>query len=108
MLETSAIPIAAISKDLLLQVGISIGMFATVFLFVKALLSHPGKPVVSPQREAALATGHSDRRTLFEKPATRLLMWPLLAMAHRLAAPRFKAKLQATLVSAGSPEYYTA
>ena len=83
-------------------------MFATVFLFVKALLSHPGKPVVSPQREAALATGHSDRRTLFEKPATRLLMWPLLAIAHRLAAPRFKAKLQATLVSAGSPEYYTA
>jgi len=105
---TLAIPLAAVSMDLLLQVGLSVGMFVTVFLFVRALLSHPGKVTVSPQREAALATGHSDRRTLFERPVTRQLMWPLLAIAHRLAAPRFKAKLQATLVSAGSPEYYTA
>jgi tight adherence protein C len=91
-----------------IDLGLSILMFATVFLFVRGLLGHPGKVTVSPQREAALATGHTDRRTLFEKPISRTLMWPLLALAHGLSAPRLKDRLRATLVSAGSPEYYTA
>ena len=103
---TTTIVLAEI-PDWSIQLGLSLLMFVTVFMFVRSLLSHPGKVVVSPQREAALATGHTDRRTLFEKPLSRQLMWPLLAIAHRLAAPKLKQKLQATLVSAGSPEYYT-
>ena len=108
MLEMATpIPLADILAGPAMQVALSVGMFVAIFMFVRALLSHPGKVTVSPQREAALATGHTDRRTLFEKPVARLFMWPLLAMAHRLAAPNLKRKLQGTLVAAGSPEYYT-
>ena len=90
------------------DVVISALLFAAVLLWVIAIFSQPGRVRMSAQREAALATGHSDRRTVFERPALRPLMWLLLAIAHRLAMPRAKGWLHRTLVSAGSPEFYTA
>ena len=90
------------------DVGISTGLFVVVVLLLVVLFSQPGRIKVSPQREAALATGHLDRRTLFESPVFQPLMWLLLALSHRLAIPNVKAWMRRRLVAAGSPEFYTA
>jgi tight adherence protein C len=87
---------------------ISAALFGAVLLFVYAIFSQPGRIRMSPQREAAIATGHTDRRTLFEVPVLRPVLWLLLVLAHRLAVPRVKRWLRRTLVAAGSPKYYTA
>ena len=89
-------------------IALSIGMFAAVFLLACAVFSQPGEIRMSAQREAAIATGHTDRKTVFEQPLLRPLLWMLLILAHRLAIPRAKARLARTLVAAGSPKYYTA
>ena len=90
-----------------LRVGLSIGVFVSVFLFIYAIFSQPGKIHMSAQREAAIATGHTDRSTAFEQPLLRPALWMLLVLAHRLAMPKAKARLARTLVAAGSPKYYT-
>ncbi|MDY6913611.1 MAG: type II secretion system F family protein [Planctomycetota bacterium] len=87
---------------------LSAGLFASVFTLIVAVFSQPGKVELSPQREVALATGHTDRRTVFEEPVLQPGMWLLLSVSHRLAIPRAKQWLGRTLVAAGSPNYYTA
>jgi len=89
------------------DVAISIGIFASVVLLVSAVFSQPGRIHMSPEREAALATGHTDRRTVFESRTLRPLMWVLLAVAHRLAVPRTKRWLRGKLVATGNEDYYT-
>jgi len=89
-------------------VAISAGIFIAVVVFVATLFGQGGKVMLSPQREAAIATGHTDRKTAFEKPVIRTLLWVLLAASHRLAMPRAKNWIRRTLVAAGSPNYYTA
>jgi len=90
-----------------LTVALSIGIFASVFLFIYAIFSQPGEIHMSAQREAAIATGHTDRSTVFEQAPLRPALWLLLILAHRLAMPKAKARLARTLVAAGSPKYYT-
>jgi len=90
------------------EVFLSIGMFGAVAMTIVAIFSQPGEVKLSPQREAALATGHMDRRTVFERPLLGAFMRLLLAASHRLAMPKFKAWLRRTLVAAGSPNYFTA
>jgi tight adherence protein C len=89
------------------DLGLSAGIFATVFMLVTAVFGQPGEIRVSPQREAALATGAADRKTVFEMTLIRPIMWMLLMLAHRLAMPRLKGWLRRKLVAAGSPNYYT-
>jgi len=89
------------------DVLISIGMFLSVLLLIVAVFRYGSKPQLSPQREAAIATGHTDRRTVFENPVMGPVMWLLLGVAHRLPAPRLKEWLRRTLISAGSPNLYT-
>jgi len=89
--------------DLLL----SAGLFAAVVCLVLAVFAQGGEIHISAQRQAAIATGHTDRRTVFENALLGPLMWLLLAVGHRLAMPRAKRWLQRTLVAAGSPNYYT-
>lgn len=89
------------------DVVISFGLLVTVFLLVVAVFGQGGEIHMSPQREAALATGHTDRKTVFENTYLRPIMWILLVMSHRLAMPKAKKWLQRTLVAAGSPNYYT-
>lgn len=89
------------------DVALWVGIFASVTLLILAVFSQPGRVQISPQREVALATGHTDRRTVFEQPGLRALMWLLLALSHRLAMPRLKQWLRRKLVAAGSPNYYT-
>jgi tight adherence protein C len=86
---------------------ISICAFGAVALGVVAIFSQPGQVKLSPQREAAIATGHLDRRTVFENPVFRPFLWILLSVAHHLRMPRVKAFLRRQLVSAGSPNFYT-
>jgi len=88
--------------------ALSIGIFASVAMLVLAIFSQGGEIRLSPQREVALSTGHTDRRTAFENAVLRPLLWLLLAAAHRLAMPRVKAWLSRQLIVAGSPHYYTA
>ena len=87
---------------------LSAGLFVAVVLLIVAVFSQPGRIQLSAQREAALATGHSDRRTVFEWPLLQPIMWLLLAVSHRLAVPKTKAWMRRTLVASGNPEFYTA
>ncbi len=89
------------------DVLLSIGLFVSVLLLVLSVFSQPGDIQVSPERMAAIATGHTDRRTVFEHPMLRPIMWLLLTVAHRLAMPKTKNWLRRTLIAAGSPNYYT-
>ena len=89
------------------DVGLSVGLFVFVFLLVIGIFSQGGKVHMSPQREAALATGHLDRKTVFENPYLRPLMWLLLMASYRLSADKLKQWVHRKLVAAGSPNYYT-
>ncbi|MHC4985356.1 MAG: type II secretion system F family protein [Planctomycetota bacterium] len=107
--DVNIIELLALSAtDRWMQIGLSIGAFASVFMFVVAIFSQPGDIKMSPQRQAALALGHTDRRTVFERTMMRPIMWILLVMSHRLSVPYLKRWLRSTLTAAGSPEYYTA
>ena len=102
--------LAAISLDMaspVWDVVVSVGLFLSVTLLIVAVFNQPGQIKMSPQREAAILTGHSDRRTLFEQPALRPLMWCLLVINHRLAMPRLKGWVRRTLVYTGNPNFYT-
>jgi tight adherence protein C len=82
-------------------------IFADVTMLVMAIFSQRTVVRLSPEREAAIATGHTDRKTVFETPAIRHLMWFLLNLTHRMALPRFKGWIRRRLVAAGNPDYYT-
>lgn len=91
----------------LFDIGLSLGVFASVTMLVVAIFSQGGTVQVSAQRQAAIATGHSDRKTLFENPYLRPMMWMLLSICHRLAAPRFKQWIGRALMTSGNPNYHT-
>lgn len=103
MLGVVSLPWGANLWDVLLSAGI----FVTVLMLILAVFRQGGEIQISPQREVALATGHTDRRTVFEQPLLRAVMWLLLAVSHRLAIPKAKGWLGRTLIAAGSPNYYT-
>ncbi len=87
--------------------ALSVAMFLSVVLLVYGLFSQPGRIEMSDQRSAALATGHTDRKTLFENPALRPVLWLLLTLAHRFNSPQLKRWVREQLIAAGSPKYYT-
>jgi tight adherence protein C len=87
---------------------ISACLFFTVVLGVVFIFAQPGEIRMSHQRQAAIATGHVDRKTLFESAAIRPVLWLLLLIAHRLNIGGAKAWLRKQLIAAGSPNYYTA
>jgi len=89
------------------QIILSVGVFVTTVLFILGAFGQSGEVEVSAQRQAAIATGHVDRQTVFEKPLLRPLMWLLLGFSQRMSAVRLKKWLRRTLVAAGSPEFYT-
>ena len=89
------------------DVVLSVCILVSVSLFIIAVFSCPGDIRLSPQREAALATGHSDRRTVFESDFIRPIMLVLLSIAHRLHVAKLKEWIRRTLVSAGNPDFYT-
>jgi len=78
-----------------------------VVLLIISVFGQSAEARLSPEREAALATGHTDRKTVFESPVIRHVMWLLLGMAHRLAMPRFKGWVRRRLTATGNPDYYT-
>lgn len=86
---------------------LSVLIVVDIVLLIYSVFGHKAEPKLSPEREAALATGHTDRKTVFETPVIRHLMWLLLGLAHRLAMPRLKAWVRIKLVAAGNPDYYT-
>ena len=89
------------------DIVLSVLLFGAVGLGVAAVFSQPGRAELSPQRQAAIATGHADRKTVFENPLFRPLLWILLSVGHHLNLPRAKEFLRRQLIAAGSPNYYT-
>ena len=89
------------------DVFLSIGIFVSLSMLLVSLFSQSGQVQLSPQREVALATGHLDRRTMFENPYLRGVMWLLLSLCHRVAIPKVKAWIGRNLVAAGNPNYFT-
>jgi tight adherence protein C len=89
------------------DVFLSIGIFVSLSMLLMSLFSQGGQVQLSPQREVALATGHLDRRTMFENPYLRQIMWILLSLCHRIAIPKVKTWIGRNLVSAGNPNYFT-
>jgi tight adherence protein C len=102
----SRMPFYALGQGLW-DVVLSVCILAAVATLVVAMFSHPGKISLSPQREAALATGHSDRKTLFESTVFRPLMLVMLSLTHRLALPGFKRWIRGKLVASGNADFYT-
>ncbi len=50
-----------------LQAFVTVGLAGIVYLLVTTVFGQSGEIQLSPQREAALLTGHDDRSTVFEK-----------------------------------------
>ncbi|MFP4354600.1 MAG: type II secretion system F family protein [Phycisphaerae bacterium] len=90
------------------DLAMSAGVFAAGFLLILSVFNQPGQAKLSPQRAAAIATGHSDRATVFEHTASRPVMWLLLRISHSVNLPRVKGWLARRIVAAGNPNYYTA
>jgi len=89
------------------SVLLSACLFVSVVLAVVALFRSPGEVHVADERAAAIASGQSDRQTVFERPMGRPLMQLLLAVSHRLAMPVAKRWLGRTLIASGNPNWYT-
>jgi tight adherence protein C len=87
---------------------IAAALFFAVVSAIIFIFSQPGEISMSHQRQAAIATGHTDRKTIFENTALRPILWLLLLIAHRLNIGGGKAWLRRKLIAAGSPNYYTA
>jgi tight adherence protein C len=90
-----------------LDAVLSFGLAVVVMAFVMSVFSQPGRVQRSPQREVAIATGHADRRTLFEQPGAQQFMWVLLSLTHSLSMPRLKGWLRRMLIAEGNENYYT-
>lgn len=99
--------VADFIRDYGVDTLLSLAIMAVVAMAVVGVFSQGGKVRISPQRANALATGHTDRRTVFESPILGPLAWVMLAVAHRLRVPRFKKWLGRKLVAAGDPNFYT-
>ena len=89
------------------DIVLSVGVFAVVVMFVIGAFGQTGQVNVSAHRQAAIATGHMDRQTVFEKPLLMPLMWLLLSVSQRIRMTKVKNWMRRTLVAAGSPEFYT-
>jgi tight adherence protein C len=89
------------------DVILSVLILADVAMLIYSIFGQSAQARLSPQREAALATGHTDRKTVFESGVIKHLMWLLLTFTYRMNLPRVKAWVRAKLVAAGNPEYYT-
>jgi len=100
--------LAASAADDVLRVAVAAGLFGAVTTGVIALFGQKGKVELTPERRVALAAGAEDRHTVFESVLIGPIMWLLLIVARRVGLRGFKKRLGATLVAAGSPNYYTA
>ena len=108
MVNVFNINILAVSMaDGIWDIAISVLLFALVAMVIVTVFSHRGEVELSPQRAAAIATGHTDRKTIFENPLFRPVMWVFLSIGFSLQIPSIKKYLKKKLISAGSPNYYT-
>jgi tight adherence protein C len=91
----------------MIDIGLSVGIFAVVAMFVVAIFRQPYEITISHQRRAAIDSGHADRQTVFENPVLRPVMWITLSVAHRMAVPRLKDWIRRSLTAAGNPSCYS-
>lgn len=101
------IVLAVAGWDLAMTIALSIAVFMAVASLIVAAFSQGGAIQMSAQREAAIATGHEDRKTLFENAYLRPLLWLMLGFCHRMRMPRMKHWVRHKLMTSGNPNYYT-
>ncbi|HNX26795.1 MAG TPA: type II secretion system F family protein [Phycisphaerae bacterium] len=89
------------------DVALSAGLFLSVSMFVLAVFGQQGEIKLSPQRAAAIATGHTDRKTLFENVLFKPFLWIFLAISYRLRSESLKRYISKQLTASGNPNYYT-
>jgi len=89
------------------DVILSVLILVDVALLIYSIFGQSAHVRLSPEREAALATGHPDRKTVFESGVIKHLMWLLLTLTHRMNLPRAKQWIRGKLIAAGNPDYYT-
>lgn len=91
----------------MVDIALSVMILADIGLFIYAIFGVPATVRLSPEREAALATGHTDRKTVFESGVVKHLMWILLSLTHRIRADQIRRWIRSKLIAAGNPNYYT-
>jgi len=89
------------------DVVLSVMILVDIGLIIYAVFGQSATVRLSPEREAALATGHTDRKTVFESGVIKHFMWMLLSLAYRIRAPQIRRWIRAKLIAAGNPDYYT-
>lgn len=89
------------------DIFISAGLFLAVSMLVLAVFGQQGEIQLSPQRAAAIATGHTDRKTLFENGLFKPFLWIFLAISYRLRCEPLKRYIAKNLTASGNPNYYT-
>ncbi len=89
------------------DVILSVLILVDVAMLIYSIFGQSATVRLSPQREAALATGHTDRKTVFESGGIKPVMWLLLTLTYRMKLPRVKKWIGGKLTAAGNPDYYT-
>ena len=105
--ETTCVAFASLAIIAPLKIATAVVIFFFVVVFIIAVFSQRGRAEMTPEREIALASGATDRSTVFEMPLLQPVMWLLLVTARQLPIPGYKAKFRKWLVAAGSPNFYT-
>ncbi|MHC4982803.1 MAG: type II secretion system F family protein [Planctomycetota bacterium] len=86
---------------------LTFGIGMSISMLIVAVFSQSGKVRLSPQREVAIATGHTDRKTVFERPLLRQFMLVILSLVHSVSMPRLKDWIRRKLVAEGNENHYT-
>ena len=89
------------------DIVISVLFFLTTVTFIMSVFSGTRVVEISPQREAAIATGHDDRKTIFENQLLRPFMWVILSLATKLNIPGLRNHINSQLIASGNPDLFT-
>ncbi|MCC6680227.1 MAG: type II secretion system F family protein [Phycisphaeraceae bacterium] len=92
--------------DPILQIFLSLLVFAGVYLLIYAVFRHPVPAEAPVHRRFAAAVGQQ-RNTMFEQPTLAPLMGLGLTLARRLSVPHFRRRIRQSLNAAGNPSGYS-
>ncbi len=95
------------TMEIAIQIGVSLLLFAGVFLLIWAVFRYP-VPVEPPiHRRIAVAVGVDTRKTLFEAPLLAPVMNLALNAAARIGIPALRNYTRQHLDAAGNPSGYS-
>lgn len=95
------------AAEVLMQIGVSVLLFAAVFLFIFALFRYPLPPEPEVNRRIAMAIGLGQRSTLFESRLLAPVMSLALSFARRFQFRAIRDMVRRDLDAAGNPNGYS-